>query len=199
MRRTFWTALLGGVVVLAPVALAAPSPQLSDPKGDWQVSSQDVLSGRISSVLAAGRPNLVGELSLAAAPAAGVVSQYALNFLVGCDAYTFSYFWPGTTQGAKATLDHYSFCQERPVTEPLPDDSTSTTFAVKGTTLTWQLPYTGKIVKGARANGFSAVGCSAIGAVFFGDSITGLHEVDTGDVAYATNRSYVIGSDLPRR
>lgn len=199
MRRTIWTALLGGVVVLAPVALAAPSPQISDPKGDWQVASQDVVSGRLSSVLSAGKPALKGELTLAAAPAAGVESMYALNFLVGCDGYTFSYIWPGVAQGAKATLDHYSFCQQRPATEPTADDSTPATVAVTGTTLTWQVPYTGKIVKGARAMSFSAVACSAIAAVFFGDSITGSHEVDTGDVAYGGNQTYVVGSDLPRR
>jgi hypothetical protein len=199
MRRTFWTALLGGVVVLTPVALAAPSPQIVDKKGDWQVASQDVVSGRLSSVLAAGKPVLKGELTLAAAPAAGIESQYALNFLVGCDGYTFTYIWPGVAQGAKATLDHYSFCRQRPATEPMPDDSTPAAVAVTGTTLSWQVPYAGKIVKGARATGFSAVGCSAVGGVFFGDSITGLHEVDTGDLAYGNNRYYVIGSDLPRR
>jgi hypothetical protein len=199
MRRTLWTALLGGVVVLAPVALAAPSPQIADKKGDWQVASQDVTSGRFSSALVAGKPNLVGELTLAAAPAAGIESMYALNLVVGCDGYTFSYIWTGVTQGSKATLDHYDFCNQHPATDPQPDDSTPVALAVKGTTLTWQVPYTGKIVKGARATSFSAVGCSAVGAVFFGDSITGAHEVDTGDIALGGNRYYVIGSDLPRR
>jgi hypothetical protein len=200
MRRTLWLALLGGVVVLTPAAQAAPSPQVIDPKGDWQVASQDILSGRLSSVIADGKPALRGELTLAAAPAAGVVTTYSLSFMVGsCDGYTWHYVWGGAAPATKVSLEQVDFCHQQPTQVAQADHTYAASATLSGSTIVWQAPYVGMIKRGAKAGSFAALACPVFGGVSGGDTITGSHEAWTGDIAYGANRSYVIGSDLPRR
>jgi hypothetical protein len=197
--RHLLAALLGGAVALATPALAAPSSQLGDPKGDWAVASQDVLSGRLSSVLVAGKPVLRGELTLAAPPAAGVVSTYNFGFQVGCEYWSFNYIWPGTAQAAQADLEMWSYCTAPgQVPKEQPDAKYAVTFAVAGSTLTWQAPYAGTIRKGAKAGTFAALACPVVGGVAFGNVDGKATEVWTGDIAFS-QAVYVIGSDLPRR
>jgi hypothetical protein len=198
MRRTFLTALVLGAVLGAPTAQAAPSAQLRDKAGDWAVPSQDVLSGRLSSARVAGKPVLRGELRLAAAPAAGVVTTYHFGFGIGCHNYSFGYVWPGAAQAAQASLDYYDFCTERDGTRQLPDKTYVATVTVRGSTIVWQAAYAGHIVRGARVAGFSAIACPVLGGIAGGGTNVPNTEVWTGDVAWSQGR-YVVGSDLPRK
>ncbi len=201
MRRWLVVVLLSGVVASAAPAHAAPSPQVTDPKGDWQVASQDVLSARLSSRYVGGKPSLRGELRLAAVP--DVPTTYRFNFGLGCSSYSFAYVWPGVAQGASATFERWDYCAPPAAVPEAPkttaDATFPVTFAVTGTTLVWQAAYAGGIKKGVRVANFAALACTVLGGVVAGDTTTGSHEVWAGDIAYSANRYYVVGSDLPRR
>jgi hypothetical protein len=199
MRRML-AMLLGGVVVLASPAMAAPSPQVNDPRGDWSVPGQDVLTGRVSSVLVAGKPVLRGELTLAEAPVPGVVTSYRLGFMIGCEGWSFAYDWPGAAPAAKASLERVDFCAQSQVPKVGPDQTFAATFSTKGPTLIWQAPYTGSIKRGARADSFYAIACNGtICGAGTSDPVLGYSDVWVSDFASSSRATYVIGSDLPRR
>ena len=198
MRRSLLVTCLAGFVAIGPAALAAPSPQVADPAGDWAVKSQDFTSARLSSALIAGKPHLRGELKLVEAPAAGVVTQYGFHFSVDCLSYVFAYTWPGNTAQARADLQRTSFCAPREATSTGPDATFPVTFAVKGTTLTWEMPYGAGISRGIRVRGFAATACPGFCGITYGTSWNEQKYVWTGDVAWNAN-TYVVGSDLPRR
>jgi hypothetical protein len=93
----------------------------------------------------------------------------------------------------------WSYCaQPGAVPKEQPDAKYAVTFAVTGSTLTWQAPYAGTIRKGATAAFPAALACPVLGGVAFGNLDGKATEVWTGDVAFSKG-SYVIGSDLPRR
>jgi hypothetical protein len=192
MRRTLLAALVAGVATFTSTAQAAPSPQVRDPKGDWQVASQDVLSARVSSVLVSGRPALRGELTLAAAPA--VPTTYKLYFYAGCIGYGFTYDWHVDAAHSAAKFTRSDCPAEIAEVVPKTQDFPATV-TVKGTTLTWVAPYAGGVKRGTKVTGFAAMVYTApVGAVE-SDSWTGYHEAYAGDVGYS-DAVYVVGSDL---
>lgn len=195
MRRTAIVAFLAGVV-FAPAALAAPSPQLYDRAGDSTMASQDIVTGRLSSFWAGKAPRLRGELRLLAAPSPGVPSNYAFLFSVGCKSYSFAYDWAGGAPNGTATLDMWDDCDTPRESAEEPDASFPATFAVKGTTLTWDAPYAGGLKRGQRVQHFAAGACPQVCGVAFGMDPN--EPMLSGDLAW-TKGSYVLGSDLPRR
>lgn len=194
MRRTLLAAL-AALALAAPAAhAAAPAPQVTDPRGDWHVPSQDVVSGRISSVLVRGAPHLRGELRLAAPPATGVPASYELTFGIGCAGYGFTYAWDGLPEGGTATLDQWDWCFDELQPWSDPEIRLPVTFAVRGSTLTFQTPYTGGLRRGQRAKRFHIQACQRICGV----TVAAAVGADVGDHA-SSNAVYVVGSDLPRR
>lgn len=195
MRRVAIVGFLVGVA-FAPAALAAPSPQLYDQAGDANLESQDVVSGRLSSFWSGRTPRLRGELKLLAAPAPGVASGYSLTFSVGCRAYTLVHEWTGGAPGATAALTLWDHCATRDPVRDEPDGTFPVTFAVKGTTLTWDAPYAGGLRRGQKVTGFSAAACTQICGLMVGSDPS--QKMLSGDFAWSES-TYVLGSDLPRR
>jgi hypothetical protein len=192
MRRTLLAALVAGVATFTSTAQAAPSPQVRDPKGDWQVASQDVLSARVSSVRVGGKPALRGELTMAAAP--DVPTTYNLYFYVGCVTYQFAYDWRVDAAHSAAKFVRSDCPTSDTDVLPKTHDFPATVTA-KGTTLTWVAPYAGGIARGTKVSGFAALVFTTPVFVDEGDSWTGSHEAYTGDIGYGT-ATYVVGSDL---
>lgn len=198
VRRTLLTALFVAVAGALPPAHAAPSPQLTDPVGDWAVQSQDFSWARVSSVLVGGRPHLRGELRLVAAPA-GAPTTYGFWLGAGCAQYGFRYEWTGVAERSTPTFDKTVYCGDRDTVTVGPDQTWPVTFAVNGTTLTWTVPYVGGVAKGLVIDGFVAQACSTACGVWVGtDWDDEGHAVWTSDVGLQRGR-YVVGSDLPRR
>ena len=197
MRRVAIVAFLAGVA-FAPTAMAAPYPQLYDRAGDSTLPSNDIVSGRLSSFWSGTTPRLKGELRMLAAPAVGVPSNYAFMFGVGCKSYSFSYEWAGGAKDGAATLDMCDDCKPREggVLGDEPDVSVPATFAMKGTTLTWDAPYAGGLKRGQRVETFAAGACPQVCGVAF--DFDPNEPMLTGDLAWMKGR-YVLGSDLPRR
>lgn len=198
MRRML-AMLLGGVVVLASPAMAAPSPQVTDAAGDWAVPSQDVLSARLSSLLVNHVPTLQAELTLSQAPATGVLTSYNVGFSIGCQSWMFNYSWNGGATPSVASLQRWDYCAVDAAPKTAPDQTVAATFVLRGATLVWQAPYTGTIKRGARAEYPSAIACNGVlCALVVNAPGAGTREVDAGDLAYGRT-PYVIGSDLPRK
>ena len=108
MRRSLvLIAALAAAATAAP-ALAttshAPKPQIHDGAGDWAVPSQDILDGTVT----ATAKTITAAVRLAAAPVPGVVTTYAVTFLVGCKAYAASYRWTGVPQTEAASVAEYA-------------------------------------------------------------------------------------------
>jgi hypothetical protein len=189
------------LAALAALALAAPSthaappaPQVTDARGDWSLASQDVLSGRVSSLLVRGVPQLRGEIALAAQPAAGAPATYELTWGIGCAGYGFTYTWNGVPGGGSATLDQWDWCWDELQPWSDPEIRFPVTFAVRGSTLTFRTPYVGGIRRGQRAKRFHIQACTRV----CGATVGVAPSVELGDYA-SSNASYVVGSDLPRR
>jgi hypothetical protein len=180
------------VALLVPAAQAAPAPQLTDPKGDWQTAGQDVLWGRLSSVRGDRGPEVRGELRLAAPPTVpGTVYRFAFTF-DDCHEYSFAYQVPGAADSRPALnptqpgMNYSDRCDD----VPGPDTSYAVSAVVTGDTIVWQAPYVGHIQRGAIVRTFAGLACAS--------ATCGLGVVPAGDLAAATGR-YVMGSDLPRR
>jgi hypothetical protein len=182
------------ILALAGSATAAPRSGISDPRGDWPVASQDVVSAKLSSVLVSGKPVLRGELQLAAAPD-GRPATYAIGFAVGCHAYSFDKSTEAT--GDHVALSYTDYCtpeDDGPGRIGV-DKEYPATVSVKGRTVTWLAPYVGQIKRGARVEGMSAWGCARLCTSV---GIDWNDQKTVGDLAWG-EMLYVVGSDLPRR
>jgi hypothetical protein len=184
--RALLAALLAAVT-LAPSAHAVPPrPQLVDPRGDSAIPSHDILSARLSSVLSGGRPHLRVELTLAAAPAVPI--EYMVAFANGCDELAFRYTWTGAAATSEAAIDHWDYCYR--FGQRTPDDTFPVALSVRGTTLTWQMPYSHGIKRGSKIVHPVAASCAAMTCL---DAVAPLTD------SAREGRPYVVGSDLPRR
>ena len=192
MRRVLLVTMLAGVVAGGPAAQAASSPQLRDARGDWTVESQDVLSARLSTT---ADKTLVGELTLAAAPAQGVATDYGFHFLNRCIQWSFTYRWAGTAETSEAAFERADFCSGSLVVDV---ETFPVTFAQNGASLTWRTPYVAGIADGLAVQGFAAAACSTVCGVFYTFSTGHSGTVSTGDVGYSDTR-YVVGSERRRR
>jgi hypothetical protein len=106
-RKIILAAFVATSICCSLPALAAggtTKPQIHDPKGDWAVASQDILDGTVT----ASATKIVADLHLAAPPASGVHSQYAVVISVGCKSYILHYEWNGGLPGSTAGLDAYA-------------------------------------------------------------------------------------------
>lgn len=180
MPKTLLSALLA-LALVTPGHAAAPVASVTDPRGDWPVASQDILSARLSSVYVHGVPTLRAEVDLAAAPNPLVPTTYTVDFGVGCAAYSL------TSDGTSGTLER-SDCKVKKLTTSAPG-----TAAVHGTTLVIQAPYALGLQVGQVAQGLGAVAATVFVAYWqlTGDFAT------SGDIALAPyDTTYVLGSDL---
>ena len=186
---------LAAFLALAAPAGAAPGPGITDPKGDWPVASQDVLSAKLSSALAGKTPVLRAELQLAAAPD-GRPATYAVGFSIGCHGYAFDHSWTAAN-GYQTALHHTAYCS-RSAAPPKagPDEKLPATVTLKGSTLVFEAPYVSEIKKGVKVTYLTAWGC-AYACMWVGVNWDDA-QVSVGDLAYG-DISYVVGSDLPRR
>lgn len=190
-RRALLPAILAALTLL-PSAHAAPAPQLTDARGD-AIPGWDILSGRLSSVRVKGVAHLRGELRLDEVPYADGPMTYRMVFWnrARCLRYAFTYDWRSLAELSEATITVEDGC-------PLNSnavgrgDSFPVSFALRGTTLTFTIQYFNELAAGVRLSEFSATSCHVV----CGDGWTIRH----GDWASApAHRSYVVGSDLPRR
>jgi hypothetical protein len=183
VRRALVAASLSAVA-LVPSAHAAP-PLVTDVTGDTRIPGYDLVSARLSGVLTGRRPTLRAELRLAAGPSAPV--EYDFGFVSGCDMYMFRYTWVGVAEQSDAALDHWDYCYRNETSAP--DATYPVDIVVTGTTLTWTVPYVLGIHRGAKAVQPFAASCQKTWC-FDAVPVTDYAESD---------RTYVVGSDLPRR
>ena len=174
-------------LLIAPAALlvaltAAPSsakkvPLIEDPKGDYPVAAADIVSADMTTATK-GKGSLVITLNLAAAPSTSTPYSYWVGFVVGdCNFLAALYNHPlegvFTTSGVGCT---------QPGETSLPEGNVK----VSGSTITWTVPLTGDLKKGATATDITA-GTAPTGMIS-GGVVEAL-----GDAA-ATDKSYKIGS-----
>lgn len=186
MRRALVAALVAAALVPSGAYGGPPKPQLVDPRGDTVIPSHDILSARLSSFLSRGRPHLRAELTLAEAPAVPI--EHVFGFTNGCDELVFRYTWTGTAATSEAAIDRWDYCYR--FGQRVPDATFPVAFSVRGTTLTWQLPYAHGIKRGSELTWLFAVSCAQMTCLNFAAPVT--------DSA-RFGRTYVVGSDLPRR
>ncbi len=161
----------------APPALAKKAPLIEDPTGDHPVPVGDIVSADITSVTT-GKGKLTITMTLAGAPSTTTPYSYSVNFIVGdCDFGAIYYGHPFagvfTTSGVG--------CRETGSTS-LPEG----TVKVSGATITWTVPMTGALKKGALATDITANAQPS--GVISGGVVAAL-----GDTA-ATDKSYKLGS-----
>ncbi|HWL37952.1 MAG TPA: hypothetical protein VNQ77_17330 [Frankiaceae bacterium] len=186
MRRALVAALLAAALVTPGAYGGPPKPQLVDPRGDTSIPSHDIVSGRLSSFLSRGRPHLRVELTLAAAPAVPI--EHLFGFTNGCDELVFRYTWTGTSATSAAAIDQWNYCYR--FERRMPDATFPVAFSVRGTTLTWQMPYEHGIKRGSKLIYLFGASCVQMTCVNFAAPVT--------DSAKEW-QPYVVGSDLPRR
>lgn len=186
MRRVLLAALLCAALPAYPTT-AAPAPQLMDPRGDTPVPSYDVVSGRLWS-LRSGRTTLLrADLTLGGAPLPGAVTDYDFGLVVGCDLFQFRYTWRGAAAASDAIFGRWDYCY-RDITSP-PEETVAVDVTVRGSTLTWQVPYTLGLRRGMVGSRMFAGAC---------------YQACTDNLVPVTDSArrvlrYVVGSDLPRR
>jgi len=174
MRARHLLVPLALTTVLASGALAAPKPQLTDPKGDYPVAGADIVSATLST-LPGAKGKLQIDLALAAAPTA---YSYSVNFIAGdCSFAAIYYGHPAEGVFSKSGVG----CRVAGSTS-LPEGS----FKIKGSTITFTVPLTGALKKGVTVTDITA-GTAPSGM------ISGSVAAALGDNA-TTNATYKIGS-----
>lgn len=175
-------AALLAIVVLASQAGAAPKPrpQLTDAKGDYPVASADIVSATLSSVPHVTETLLQIDLTLAAPPRTVTPYSYTLGFTVpGCDfrVVYFGHPFRGVLNDSTAGC----------ITgNAVPHGR----YSIEGSTITFTVPMSGALKRGARATNLFAV--TEPGA-YSSASMVGLF----GDTATGTD--WVLGSDRPKK
>ena len=190
-RRALLPALLAALTLL-PSAHAAHAPQLTDVRGD-ALPGWDILSARLSSVRTNGVPHLRGELRLDELPYEDTPMTYRMVFWnqTRCLRYAFTYEWRLRAELSEASITVEEGCPLSTVAVSR-GNTFPVTFGLRGTTLTFSMQYFNELAAGVRLSGFTATACQ----VLCGDGWT----IEHGDWASApSGRSYVVGSDLPRR
>jgi hypothetical protein len=181
MRRSATVAALGAVAVLASQAGAAPKPQITDAKGDYPVAAGDIVSATLSTVQKGLREQLQIDLVLAAAPSTSTPYSYAVGFTVGaCNFRAIHYGHPADGVFSKSGVG----CSGGGTS--LPEGS----YKIKGSTITFTVPMTGALKRGAKATKLVA-DTQPSGAVS-GGAVAAL-----GDAA--TGKDWVLGSDRPKK
>jgi hypothetical protein len=186
--RLLVIATAAAAAVLAAPAVAAPrAATLNDPKGDWPVASQDVLSARVTSVRVAGRPALVAALTLAAAPDAP--TQYSVAVTAGCDSWLLSVRNLGTDL-EDARIEHV-VCYDLADYPTRQTEIEHATATVRGTTVEITAPYTLGLKRGTKVTSLSAGASAFFTGVYVGHDVGDQGFVMSGDVAFG-KVSYVL-------
>jgi hypothetical protein len=189
---------------VALAALATPSPAASrpfvaDPRGDWPVPSQDIVSGTIATDRA-GR--VVVGMRLAA-PLAQLPGNYQAVFYHGeCGALVARLEWHGTALPHTSALDVTTWCGS-PLTpyaeDPRPQvhSTLPAAVAIAGDTVTWTLPAIPELAKGTLLK-WPYVVAAPTQKVIAGVYVMGLRDeppvaVEAFDIARA-GYDYVVGS-----
>jgi hypothetical protein len=174
--------------LLAAPAVAAPrAATLNDPKGDWPVAGQDVLSARVTSVRVAGRPALVGALSLSAAPDAP--TQYSVAVAAGCDSWLLSVRGLGTDL-QDARIEHLA-CSGLAEYATRQAEVADATAVVRGNTVEITAPYALGLRRGVKVTSMSAGAAAFFTGVYVGHGVGDEGFVMSGDVAFG-KASYVL-------
>ena len=174
-------------LVIAPAALlvalavgsssAKTAPLIEDPKGDYPVPAADILSADITTVKT-GKGKLIIELVVDAAPSPTTPYSYTVSFVVGdCNFSAVYYGHPFDGVFTKTGVG----CSD-PSSTSLPEGN----IKIDGGKLTWTVPLSGDLKKGATATEITAAtqptGMVSGGVIaMLGDEAT-------------TDKSYKIGS-----
>ncbi len=130
--------------LLASSALAAPKPQLTDPKGDHPVAAGDIISATLST-LKGGKGKLQIDLVVAAAPS---TYSYSVNFVAGdCSFGAIYYGHPFEGVFSRSGIG----CRIAGSTS-LPEGS----YKIKGSTITFLVPLAGDLKKGVTVTDITA-------------------------------------------
>ena len=176
LRRVL-PAVVVAIALAAAPAGAKKAPLIEDPKGDYPVPNGDIVSADITTV-PTGKGKLLITMDVAAAPSTSTPYSYSVNFVVGDCSFSAVYYghpFEGvfTTSGVGCQVDGET---------SLPEGNVK----VSGTTITWTVPLTGDLKKGATATDITAnaqpSGMASGGVV-----------ATLGDAA-STDKSYKIGS-----
>jgi hypothetical protein len=165
----------------ATATQARPGASVSDPRGDWALAPADVTSVRVGN--APGRtPRLTVTLTLAAAPDATTTYTAYVSGRAGCDAWSFEASGLGTP-AQTGTVDRDGYCPgyAEPLVPPPPRSPAEVT--VRGTTVTFTVPYAEGLRRGLRLVRAGATTLSAPTGVCTGTSEVGSQCVFPGDQA----------------
>jgi hypothetical protein len=194
MRTAKLLAIASAVgILVAPVANLAsqagaspkPKPQLTDAKGDYPVASADIVSATLSSVPAGTQTLLRIDLTLAAPPMTVTPYSYTLGFIVSGCQYRVVYFghpFRGVLNDSTAGC----------ITgDAVPHGR----YSIEGSTITFTVPMSGALKRGARATDLFAT--TEPGAVSSAGTVATIPVATFGDTATGTD--WVLGSDRPKK
>lgn len=179
MRRTISVAALAILALAATHAGAAPKPQLTDPKGDYAVeASADIVSATLSTIPKGTKEQLQIAVVFAAPIAGRPPYTRTLGFTVGDCEFSAIHFGHGTP----AFSDNGVGCSSGDAT------TVAGTMKIKGSTITFLVPLTGALKRGAKVTDLHA---ATAPSGMLANSPLDL----AGDTA--TGSDWVIGSDRP--
>lgn len=162
-------------------AAARPGRSVSDPRGDWPLASADVTSVRVGN--APGRtPRATVELTLAAAPDATTTYTAFVRGAAACDSWSFEVTRIGTP-AQTGTVERTGYCPgfQKPLVPPSPGLPAAVT--VRGTTVTFTVPYADGLRRGLRLVHAGSTTLSAPAGACTGTTEIGTHCVFPGDQA----------------
>jgi hypothetical protein len=192
MRRIITVmALLAACASAAPaLAGSKTAPQIRDARGDWAVASQDVIDGTVT----ATAKTVQGDLHLAALPATGVHTQYAVVLTVGCKTYVLHYDWNGGLPGSSAAMDEYSCPTSGLPEELLSDQQATATYPATATVTAAGVRISAAPTKFLRSGiKVAAAATTRLANVIVVTGTTGNSTSIGGDLAYG-DKAFVLGS-----
>ncbi|HWL35887.1 MAG TPA: hypothetical protein VNQ77_06815 [Frankiaceae bacterium] len=158
-----------------------PGQSVSDPKGDWPLASADITSIRVGN--APGRtPRATVELALAAAPDPTTTYTAYVRGVADCDAWSFEVTRLGTP-APTGTWQRTGYCPgfQKPAVPPPPGLPAAVT--VRGTTVTFTVPYADGLRRGLRLARVGSTTLSAPTGVCAGVGLLPVQCVMPGDQA----------------
>ena len=180
MRRTVLATSLLALGLIAGSAGAAPKPQITDAKGDYPEASADIVSARLSTVPKGTKEQLQIDLVMAGAVTGSAPYTRSVHFTVGDCSFSATHFGHGTP----AFADNGVGCSSGDTT------TVAGTMKIKGSTITFLVPMTGAIKRGAKVTDLRAA--TAPSGMLANSPLD-----NAGDTA--TGSDWVIGSDRPKK
>ncbi len=165
MRRTAAALALCAIAVLVPSAEAAPTPQLTDPAGDYPVAGADIVSG----LFVTSKSKLIVTIEFSDAPNGQIPYAYQLQFTAGDCDWRGNFFAENDVSGGCRGSD-----SDAPVSA-----------TAKGNTVVFTMAAKGALKPGTTLTGINAN--NSIGGVLAGGGAE-----NTGDRA-ETATTYTVG------